>query len=71
MQFEEALSDCDRAIQLYDEQIAVLTMSIERAEKRGLSRRAEAESRKKTQVEETRQRAAALRDEVRSRKSGS
>jgi tetratricopeptide (TPR) repeat protein len=64
MQFEEALADCDKAIRFYDEQVAVLEKSIAAAEKRGLSRRAGAELRKKEQVEETRDRARALRAEI-------
>jgi tetratricopeptide (TPR) repeat protein len=60
-QFADALADCNRSINLYEEQSAILSKSIEDAERHGHMRRASSERKKRAQVEETRQRALDLK----------
>jgi tetratricopeptide (TPR) repeat protein len=63
-QFAEANEDSTRAVNLYDEQIGLISKSIENAERHGRTRRAESERKKKDRLEETRQRALGLKTET-------
>ena len=60
-QFDDAIDDYDRALGLYDNQLVAITQSIEQYEERGLTRKAEAERRRKERVEGIVARARQLR----------
>jgi tetratricopeptide (TPR) repeat protein len=60
-QFDDAIDDYDRALDLYDSQLAAITQSIDEYEVRGLTRKADAERRRKERVEGIVARARQLR----------
>jgi tetratricopeptide (TPR) repeat protein len=60
-QFDDAIDDYDRALGLYDNQLAGIAQSIEEYEERGLTRKADAERRRKERVEGIVARAVQLR----------
>jgi tetratricopeptide (TPR) repeat protein len=60
-QFDDAIEDYDRALGLYDRQLAFLSQSIEGYEERGLTRKVEAERRRKERLEGIVQRALQLK----------
>jgi tetratricopeptide (TPR) repeat protein len=50
-QFDDAIEDYNRALGLYDNQLALIAQSIEQYEQRGLARKVEAERRRKERAE--------------------
>jgi tetratricopeptide (TPR) repeat protein len=63
-EYAGAIADCNQAIRLYDMQSAVLAKSIANAERHGHARRAAAEQRKKSQLDETTARARELKSKI-------
>ena len=60
-QFSEAIDDYNRAIGLYDNQLLSISKSIEQSEDRGLTRKVEAERKKKDRLEAIMERARQLK----------
>ncbi len=60
-EFDDAIIDYDTALGLYDGQLALITQSIEEYEERGLTRKVEAERRRKERLEGIVQRALQLK----------